>query len=135
MSRGVFKMSVDVQGLRDTIRGLEREIGQLTERVGHLSDHVTHLKQTADDAERQTLNSATGAASTFGLPPSVVVRDPATVADYLAAHPDLTNLAQDMATALVNEFQDERSEIELVLYLASEIDDRYLAFFVRPPCI
>jgi hypothetical protein len=44
-------MSVDIEGLRDTILGVESEIDQLTKLMGHLGEHVARLKQIVDDAD------------------------------------------------------------------------------------
>lgn len=130
-------MSVDVHGLRSTIRDMQQQIAGL-ER------DVARLQQIADNAEGVTRSSA-DPGHDLGVPapgldgigpalPSVVrVRDPHEIAAYLSRHPDMTRLVAEAAVELADEFRGDRSEIELVLYRDPEIEDRTLTFYVRVP--
>ena len=118
-------MSVDVQGLRSSIQNIQKQIGLL-------EAEVARLRHIADDAEGP--NGAGAAVPVVELPPEIVISQPEAVDGYLRAHPGLVDLIRDIGSALVEEFQGERSEIELTLYQDPEIDDRYLTLYVRVPC-
>jgi len=119
-------MSVDVEGLRRTIRNIE-------EQMKHLGEEVDRLRRIADDAEAQSANGVGLPAAGLDLPREIVVPHPEAVAEYIGADQQLTLLVQDMATALVGEFRGERSEIELDLYQDPEIEDHFLVLYVRAP--
>jgi len=117
-------MSIDVDGLRRTIRNIE-------EQLKHLGEEVVRLRRIADDAEAQSSNGAGLPAAGLSLPPEVVVPRPDEVDDFVRAHPELSDRLREMAAALLEEFRGDRSEIELVVYQDPEIDDRQLTFYVR----
>ena len=124
-------MSVDVEGLRSTIRNIKQQIAR--QGIVGLDDDVDRLERIATDAEAQSSDAADSATCVFNLPPEIVVARPDAVNEYVRAHPKLADLVRDMAAALVDEFRGERSEIELALYQDPEIDDRQLTFYVRLP--
>ncbi len=124
-------MSVDVEGLRSTIQSIRQQIAR--QGIVGLDDDVVRLEQIADAAEAEPPDAADSAATELSLPSEIVVPRPDAVNQYVRAYPELADLARDMATALVEEFRGERSEIELDLYQDPEIDDRYLVFYVRLP--
>ena len=124
-------MSVDVQGLRSTIRDIKQRIAR--QQIVGLEEDVARLEQIADDAERQSSAGAGSATPSLELPAEIVVPRPDEVSAYVRAHPELADLVRDMAAALVEEFRGERSEIELDLYQDPESDERQLTFYVRLP--
>jgi hypothetical protein len=60
------------------------------------------------------------------------VEKPAEVAAYLQAHPDLATLVPEICRRAGTEFGGE-AELVLKLYQDPEIEDRYLALYVRLP--
>ena len=112
-------MTVDLPGLRSELR--------------HLESRVAELRRIVHAAEQQEI-AATGQADPgVPLPPEIVVPRPGAVADYLRARPDLAQIVAEMARALLQEFANEPSQIELDVYQDPEIDDRYLVYYVRLP--
>lgn len=129
--RGGFEMSIDVQGLRSTIRNIKQEIAR--QQIVGLDEEIDRLERIADDAEHRSRNGADSATCDLNLPPEIVAPRPDAVNEYVRAHLELADLVRDMAAALVEEFRGERSQIELDLYQDPEIDDRYLTLIVRLP--
>ena len=133
-------MSVDIEDLRSTIRSIKQKI--VKQQIAGLDEDVDRLEQIADRVEGTT-GSTTDHLTAVGvmapvrgvvvpaLPPGVRVRDPHEIVTYLNLHPDMTGVVARAASALVDEFRGERSEIELVLYRDPEIEDRTLTFYVR----
>ena len=127
-------MSVDVQGLRRTIRNIEAQ-------VSHLNAEVARLRKIADDAEGAARSEASVpslpipdlADIGLTLPPVILAKDRTEIVAYLRRHSDMTGPVEKAAQALVDEFGEEPSEIELVLYRDPEIEDRTLTFYVRVP--
>jgi hypothetical protein len=119
-------MSVDVDGLRSAIQNIKLQIAGL-------EDDVLRLEQIADEAEARPPSPGVSASDTLDLPPGIVVSKPDVVSQFVRAHPGLVKLVHEMATVLLDEFDEERAEIELTLYQDPEIDDRYLVLYVRLP--
>ncbi|HZO28925.1 MAG TPA: hypothetical protein VFH48_23375 [Chloroflexota bacterium] len=104
--------------------------------VSEIYRTITTLEAEAARLRRVAAEAATVAdlmSVGLTLPSEVVVACPGIIVEYLRAHPDLVPLVGEMATALVDEFRGEHSQIELVLYQDPEIDDRQLTFYVRLP--
>lgn len=112
-------MSIDVEGLRRTIRNIE-------EQMKHLGEEVVRLRRIADDAEAQLPNGAG-----LKLPPEIVVPRPDAVEEYLQAHPDSADVIREFAAALVDEFRRDRSAIVLDAEDDDYIDEKDLVFTVR----
>jgi hypothetical protein len=104
-------------------------VSEIYRTITTLEDEAARLRRVAAEAATATDLAGVGLA----LPPEVVVSYPNAIVAYLGAHPDLVPLVGEMATALVNEFRGERSQIELALYQDPETDDRQLTFYVRLP--
>jgi hypothetical protein len=119
--------------MQGAIARLERDMSRMQEDLAQ----IRRIAEARSSSEPVTLAAQGSGANPSGiglvLPPEVIVHDPAEVESYLDEHPELTAVVSEMAAALVQEFRDERSEIELVRYQDPEIDDHYLAFYVRLP--
>jgi hypothetical protein len=124
-------MTLDVQDLQNAVNRLVDQAAQIQRILDQAaaSGSATSESNGSDEADRATSPES----ANLDLPPEIVVPRPAVVAEYLGTHPDLVQIVRDMAAALVEEFGNERSEIELALYQDPEIDDRYLTFYVRIP--
>jgi hypothetical protein len=122
-------MSIDVEGLRSTIRKIKRQIAR--RHIVGLDEDVIRLEQIAAAAEAKSPNGGGLPAAGLKLPPEIVVPHPDVIAEYLSGRPGLANQVQTMAAALLEDFRNDRSEIELVVYQDPEIDDRQLTFYVR----
>ena len=117
-------MSVDVQGLRSTIRSIRQQL------VG-LEEDVARLEQIADGAEAPSPDAPVSATPELGLPPEIVVPRPDAVAAYLRAHPDTVDVVRELASALIHEFRNQRSAIMLDTEQDAYVDEVDLVFNVR----
>jgi hypothetical protein len=119
-------MSLDTSDVQGVIRKIESDMRRL-------QADVEQLRRTVDATEAEQRAPTAGALSEIGvtLPSEIVIQKPSEAVNYLRAHPDLMDVVEAMATALVEEFKEERHEIELVVYQDPEIEDRQLTFFVR----
>jgi hypothetical protein len=117
-------MSVDLSELQRVIFKMEQDIV-------HLMDEVFELRRIADAVALQSPELLDRARAKLPLSPEIVMQRPDEIAGYLRAHPDLLPMLHHIATALVYEFQGERSDIELVVYQDPEIFGRSLTVYVR----
>jgi len=124
-------MSVDIEGLRSTIRSIKQQI--VKQQIVGLDEDIVRLERIADEAETRPPDGAGSVVPCLNLPAEILVPWPDGVNAYVRAHPELADLVRDMAATLVEEFRNGRSEIELDLYQDPEIDDRYLVLYVRLP--
>lgn len=112
-------MTIDVQGLRSTLRQLKEDVAVLHRRV---------------EAVEQQLADASPADPGVQLPPEITVPKPAAVAAFLHGRPQLAEIVVDMAPALLAEFANEPSQVALEVYEDPEIEDyRHLVYYVRLP--
>src|SRR5687768_709537 len=108
-------MSIDVEGLRSTIRSIRHHIAR--QQIVGLEEDVARLQQIAENAEGGSRSSADPDHDLGVALPSVVrVSNPHEISAYLSRHPDMTRLVEEAALQLAEEFRGDRSEIELVLY-------------------
>jgi hypothetical protein len=112
-------MTLDTSDLRGAIAALEEQ--------------VARLRRIADAADPRPGQIRDLSSLGLRLPAEVAVTRSGEIAGYLREHPDLIGLASEMARATAKEFRGERSHIELTLYQDPEIDDTYLAIYVRVP--
>ncbi len=68
----------------------------------------------------------------FAIPRGVLVPDPKDVQSYLKKHKKLAAILPAICRKTRNEFGN-RAELTLVVYRDPEIDDHYLALYVRLP--
>lgn len=121
-------MTLDTSDVQSALSKIERDMRRL-------QADVDQLRHAVDAAEEQRTGHAWGSPLGIGLklPPEIVVRQNDEVTEYLRQFPGTIGLVEDIADSLVKEFQGEPSEIELAVYQDSEIDDRFLVFYVRRP--
>ena len=120
-------MTLDLAELQGALLKLEQDMGRVREDIAQIRRFANAA------AKSDLLPEADLRALGLTLPREILVRRTDVVAGYLAAHPDLTELVGEVAAALVEEFRGERSEIEPPLYQDPEIEDQYLAYYVRVP--
>ncbi len=115
-------MTLDVQGLRDDVHRLVEQAAKIQRTIDEVANG--EAAPAADEAD-STLSRR------LNLPPEIVVSDPSAVASYLADHPDLIDIIGEFASALVEEFRGERSEIRLDVKVDDYSDERDIGFNVR----
>ena len=122
-------MSIDVEGLRSTIRNIKQEIEK--RQIVGLEEDVARLQQIADEAEVQSEGDPFPFANGVNLPREIFVPHPDAVAEYLRAHPDIVGIVHDLAAGLLEEFKHERLAIMLNAESDDYIDETDLVFNVR----